>query len=173
MAEITNETLKAFADQMNGITKQFLEMQESVKNIEDNICEVNVINGGDLPITIKTKDLLEKLHEYTKPGGSIDRKIKAQVDTHTNNCTVHQKKFSDDLDKCRKEHSFMRRLTIFNKSGNTIIDSLKIAGFFLFLIFSGWGWYESYTARKEATKDKQELTNLNHKIDQLEKIIQK
>lgn len=173
MAEINNETLRAFADQMNNITEQFLEMRESVKNIEDNICEVNVINGGDLPITIRTKDLLEKLHEYTKPGGSIDKKIKAQADTHTNNCAVHQKKFSDDLDKCRKEHSFMRRLTIFNKSGNTIIDSLKIAGFFLFLIFSGWGWYESYTARKEANKDKQERIQLTKKVQMLEKLIEK
>lgn len=171
MAEITNETLKAFAAQMNGMTHQFLEMRESIKNIEDNICEVSVVNGGGLPVTIKTKDLLEKLHEYTRPDGNIDKKIKAQAETHAQNCAIHQKKFSDDLEKCRQNHSFVKRLGVFNKTGNAMVDSLKIIVFFLFILLSGWGWVESISQKKQNDKEKKELVTLNNKIQQLEKLI--
>lgn len=173
MSEETNETLQAFISQMNDITNQFLEMKSSIQNIEDNICEVSVVNGGGLPVTIKTKNLLENMFEHTKPGGSIDIKLKQQADRQAEVCSVHQKTFNEAIGKCKTEHSFIRKLNVFNKTGNQIVDSLKIVGFFLLLILSGWGWVESISARKEATKDKQELTNLNHKIEQLEKIINK
>jgi len=113
------------------------------------------------------------MHEYTKPGGSIDQKMKLQSEKQQETCVSHQKTFRDDIVRCKQDHSFIRKLSIFNKTGNTLVDSLKIVGFFIFLILSGWGWVESVAYRKEAQKDKQERIQLTKKVQMLEKIIAK
>jgi len=79
--------------QMNNVTDELLTMKSSLTNIEENITEIKVKNGGGIEVTMKTNELLKNLYEQTKEGGIIDAKFK----------------------ECRESHSTQKKLGIFEK----------------------------------------------------------
>jgi chorismate mutase len=84
MAE-TNLALKisTISKQMNNVTDELLSMKSSLNNIEANIAEIKVKNGGGIEVTMKTNELLKNLYEQTKEGGIIDAKFKQCKDAHS------------------------------------------------------------------------------------------
>lgn len=91
----TNLALKisTLSKQMNNVTDELLSMKSSLTNIEDNITEIKVKNGGGIEVTMKTNELLKNLYEQTKEGGIIDAKFK----------------------ECKEAHSSQKRLGLFEK----------------------------------------------------------
>ncbi len=79
--------------QMNNVTDELLSMKSSLTNIENNITEIKVKNGGGIEVTMKTNELLKNLYEQTKEGGIIDEKFKV----------------------CNENHSSQKRIGIFEK----------------------------------------------------------
>lgn len=116
MEDINNHHVQALVSQMSALTNELIDMRVSVSNIENNVCEVSVKNGGGLPVTVKTKELLVKLYEYTKPDGVIDIKMKEQAAAQLLVCKTHQDNFAKSITDCKKEHSSQYKIGMFNKN---------------------------------------------------------
>ena len=116
MESISDGNMQALVSQMSTLAGEILDMRKSVSNIEDNVCEISVKNGGGLNVTLKTRDLLEKLYEHTKPNGIIDVKLQSQADKQIQACTAHQVRFEKSINDCREEHSPQHRVKVLNKS---------------------------------------------------------
>ncbi len=96
MAENLSLKISMLGKQLNNVTEEIMSMKSSLHNIERNI-EIEVKNGGGIPVTMKTNELLKNLYEQTREGGVIDEKFKL----------------------CSENHSIDKKLGIFDKKSAT------------------------------------------------------
>jgi chorismate mutase len=110
----TNLALKisTLSKQMNNVTDELLSMKSSLTNIEDNIAEIKVRNGGGIEVKMKTNELLKNLYEQTKDGGIIDAKFKT----------------------CAENHSAQKRMGIFEKK-SAVWFSVAYRGIITMVVF--------------------------------------
>jgi hypothetical protein len=83
MTETIDNKIAMIGKQMNNMTEELIGMKTSLSNIESNIAEIHVKNGGGIEVTMKTNELLKNLYEQTKDGGIIDNKFKACAENHS------------------------------------------------------------------------------------------
>ena len=84
MPENLSLKISMLGKQLNNVTEEIMSMKSSLHNIERNI-EIEVKNGGGIPVTMKTNELLKNLYEQTREGGTIDEKFKLCAENHSMN----------------------------------------------------------------------------------------
>ncbi len=127
MNDELSSVVKSLNASIGSLTQEFLLMRESLNNIEQNVCEVEVENGDGLPKTMKTNHLLKFVYLQTKEGGIIDQKF-------SNYAANVQKQILT----CKKEHNPTNQIGRFNNFVSTwgkgmfyiwmIILSVYVAG---------------------------------------------
>jgi desulfoferrodoxin (superoxide reductase-like protein) len=98
-----SSVIKSLNTSIGNLTQEFLLLKESVNNIEQNVCEIEVENGDGLPKTMKTNHLLKYVYLQTKEGGIIDQKFSSYAANVQKQITT-----------CKREHNPTNQISRFN-----------------------------------------------------------
>jgi len=114
-ADLTKQLNTLLNKRFENLMREFISMRASLTNIQDNICEIEITNGDELPKSIKTNELLKFVYLQTKEGGGIDKKLMAQ----DKKLAAQAESVQIQILKCKADHSATSKVTRFNKLANT------------------------------------------------------
>lgn len=123
-ADLTKQLNTLLNKRFEDLMREFISMRASLTNIENNICEIEVTNGDDVPKILKTNDLLKFVYLQTKEGGGIDKKLIAQAES-----------VQKQIIKCKQDHSSTSKVTHFNKFASTWGRGLYYAAMFFLVMY--------------------------------------
>ena len=163
MADDINVALRSLSKQMGTITSEFVEMRSALTNIEDNICEISVKNGGGLRVTLKTKELLEKLYDHTKPGGIIDEKFLEMNQLRDLACATHKENFIQQINSIKSD-DLTSKVGRFNK----IVGTWGKGAFYVWMIaVSLWVLFKVVNFDRTVKAVESVSTGNSHNIDKV------
>ena len=140
MSQITQEVVNVRSDTA-GVRSELAEVKKDISELKDQ--EVDIINGNNIPVSVKRDDVIVKSYHLLKPGGYLDKRIEEVNDTWQEShekCRAHQIGL---ITKCQEDHTPQAAVGRFNKAikpwetaGRTVLWIIAIGVFVFSIIYN-------------------------------------
>jgi hypothetical protein len=148
LEELLKQQISLNAELNNSVGKK-IEMIETRLNslsreLQDQ--EITIINGNNIPVSVKRDDVIAKSYQFLRPGGFLDKKI-----------DVLASDYSDKLKACREDHSASH---IFTNIGHKTIKWEKVTRAIVYLIAVAYFTFSFFFNKQDRAKQDNETRTL-------------